>query len=167
MTSLEQLNLLYFVYDLDIPLLNARVPFHKTAFELVKRVSQSKIPDGAIKTQLDKMTQAFFKGLGKDEFFNFSTAVVVSRIQRKWRAYIRNMKLRCAKAWRLDRSFGIPRYHDIDISGLGLRYRGHKEATIAQRCHEGSQGIETSESHSPRAGSRWRFNPQYHCQATA
>ena len=35
------------MYDLDIPLINGRVPFHKTAFELVKRVSQSKIPEGA------------------------------------------------------------------------------------------------------------------------
>jgi hypothetical protein len=35
-----------FVYDLDIPLIKGRVPFHKTAFELVKRVSQSKIPEG-------------------------------------------------------------------------------------------------------------------------
>lgn len=35
-----------FVYDLDIPLVNGRVPFHKTAFELVKRVSMSNIPEG-------------------------------------------------------------------------------------------------------------------------
>jgi hypothetical protein len=34
------------VYDLDIPLLGGRVPFHKTVFELVKRVSQSSIPEG-------------------------------------------------------------------------------------------------------------------------
>lgn len=44
-----------FVYDLDIPLIQGRVPFHKTAFELVKRVSQSKIPDGEVKEQLDKL----------------------------------------------------------------------------------------------------------------
>lgn len=35
-----------FVYDLDIPLVNGRVPFHKTIFELVKRVSHSEIPEG-------------------------------------------------------------------------------------------------------------------------
>ncbi len=35
-----------FVYNLDIPLLGGRVPFHKTIFELVKRVSQDSIPDG-------------------------------------------------------------------------------------------------------------------------
>eukprot|EP00955_Chlamydomonas_euryale_P052906 355308-Chlamydomonas_euryale.AAC.5 len=40
-------DVLRFVYDLDIPLVNGRVPFHKTAFELVKRVSQSNIPEGA------------------------------------------------------------------------------------------------------------------------
>ncbi len=38
-----------FVYDLDIPLVNGRVPFHKTAFELVKRTSQADIPDGQLK----------------------------------------------------------------------------------------------------------------------
>lgn len=35
-----------FVYDLDIPLVNGRVPFHKTAFELVKRCSQAGLPEG-------------------------------------------------------------------------------------------------------------------------
>ena len=38
-----------FVYDLDIPLVNGRVPFHKTAFELVKRTSQTDIPEGQLK----------------------------------------------------------------------------------------------------------------------
>lgn len=35
-----------FVYDLDIPLVNFRVPFHKTAYELVRRCSQANIPEG-------------------------------------------------------------------------------------------------------------------------
>ena len=138
-----------FVYDLDIPLINGRVPFHKTAFELVKRVSQSKIPEGAggeeflpctcrcggwelrsflssvsfssciafisqhpqkatsltphlplmyvhtftltgaVKSQLDKMTKRFFKDLKDDELLNFSVAVVVMKVQRRWRSRVR------------------------------------------------------------------------------
>lgn len=47
-----------FVYDLDIPLVNGRVPFHKTAFELVKRTSQADIPDGQLKVGREAATQA-------------------------------------------------------------------------------------------------------------
>jgi hypothetical protein len=51
------------VYDLDIPLVNGRVPFHKTAFELVKRCSQAAMPEGAIKEQIDRLVDKFFHEL--------------------------------------------------------------------------------------------------------
>jgi hypothetical protein len=41
-----------FVYDLDIPLVGGRVPFHKTIYELVKRVSQSSIPAGELSARV-------------------------------------------------------------------------------------------------------------------
>jgi len=40
-------DVLRFVYSLDIPLLNFRVPFHKTLYELVARCSAARIPEGA------------------------------------------------------------------------------------------------------------------------
>lgn len=43
----ENKDVLRFVYDLDIPLVDGRVPFRKTAFELVKRISKADMPEGA------------------------------------------------------------------------------------------------------------------------
>lgn len=45
-TYADNKDVLRFVYDLDIPLVSGRVPFHKTAFELVKRCSQATMPEG-------------------------------------------------------------------------------------------------------------------------
>lgn len=45
-------DVLRFVFDLDIPLVMGRVPFHKTAFELVRRCSGAQIPEGALKDQV-------------------------------------------------------------------------------------------------------------------
>jgi hypothetical protein len=36
------------MYDLDIPMAQGRVPFHKTIYELVKRVSQIAMPEGEL-----------------------------------------------------------------------------------------------------------------------
>jgi hypothetical protein len=102
-------DVLRFVYDLDIPLVKGRVPFHKTAFELVKRVSQSKIPDGQVKKQLDKLTHHFFKNIKEEDMLNFSTAVVVERVQKRWRARTRAIRLRRRKQWRAQRHEDIPR----------------------------------------------------------
>ncbi|KAL6748527.1 Ion transport protein-domain-containing protein [Haematococcus lacustris] len=102
-------DVLRFVYDLDIPLVAGRVPFHKTAFELVKRVSQSAIPEGALKEQLDRLAEKFFQGLPHDEAINFSMAVTVGRVQRQWRARMRAAKLRRRKTWRAQRD-GAPDY---------------------------------------------------------
>jgi hypothetical protein len=43
---------LRFVFDLDIPLLNGRVPFQRTAYELVRRCSGAEIPEGILKDQV-------------------------------------------------------------------------------------------------------------------
>lgn len=73
-----------FVYDLDIPLVNGRVPFHKTAFELVKRCSQAAMPEGAIKEQIDRLVDKFFRELNEqDEMLNFSVAITVMKVGRR------------------------------------------------------------------------------------
>lgn len=45
-------DVLRFVFDLDIPLLGGRVPFQRTAYELVRRCSGAEIPDGMLKDQV-------------------------------------------------------------------------------------------------------------------
>jgi hypothetical protein len=45
-------DVLRFVFDLDIPLLNGRVPFQRTAYELVRRCSGAEIPEGILKDQV-------------------------------------------------------------------------------------------------------------------
>lgn len=44
--------MLRFVFDLDIPLLAGRVPFQRTAYELVRRCSGAEIPEGMLKDQV-------------------------------------------------------------------------------------------------------------------
>ncbi|KXZ54859.1 hypothetical protein GPECTOR_4g931 [Gonium pectorale] len=103
---------LRFVYDLDIPLVDGRVPFHKTAFELVKRISQTEIPEGQLKAQLEALTQAFFQGLGSnhmDEHMHFSVAISAMLIQRRWRMRMRAARMRKKREWRESRR-GAPRY---------------------------------------------------------
>jgi hypothetical protein len=43
---------LRFVFDLNIPLLAGRVPFQRTAYELVRRCSGAEIPEGMLKDQV-------------------------------------------------------------------------------------------------------------------
>lgn len=38
-------DVLKFVFNLDIPLVNGRVPFHRTVYELVRNVSETQIPE--------------------------------------------------------------------------------------------------------------------------
>ncbi|GIL55074.1 hypothetical protein Vafri_10591, partial [Volvox africanus] len=95
---------LKFVYDLDIPLVGGRVPFHKTAFELVKRISKTDIPDGQLKTQMDGLVEAFFRDLTassqRDDQMHFTVAFSVMLIQRRWRSRFRANRLRIKRAWR-------------------------------------------------------------------
>lgn len=55
---------------------------------------------GALKEQLDRLVEKFFRNLQSDEMLNFSVAVTVGRVQRKWRARMRAAKLMRKKAWR-------------------------------------------------------------------
>ncbi|GIM03601.1 hypothetical protein Vretimale_8332, partial [Volvox reticuliferus] len=95
---------LKFVYDLDIPLVSGRVPFHKTAFELVKRISKTDIPDGQLKTQMDGLVEAFFRDLNtssqRDDQMRFTVAFSVMLIQRRWRSRFRANRLKMKRAWR-------------------------------------------------------------------
>jgi hypothetical protein len=45
-------DVLRFVFDLDIPLQQGRVPFHRAAYELVHRCSGAEIPEGMLKDQV-------------------------------------------------------------------------------------------------------------------
>lgn len=44
--SATNTDVLRFVYSLDIPLIDLRVPFHKTLYELVRRCSGARMPEG-------------------------------------------------------------------------------------------------------------------------
>jgi len=49
-----------FVSSLDVPLSNGRVPFYKTAYELVRRATEAHIPDGGIKDDLTRLINKHF-----------------------------------------------------------------------------------------------------------
>eukprot|EP00798_Chlamydomonas_sp_ICE-L_P015920 gene15920-22054_t len=161
-------DVLRFVYDLDIPLVKGKVPFHKTAFELVKRVSQSNIPEGALKEALDKLVERFFKNLHNDEIFNFSVAVVAGKVQRKWRARMRAAKLRRKKEWRVTRTENIPRYTTIhldkDAAIANFRKIREKEAVLAniRKIREEEKRLaEALGLPQELSKQQWRFNPKY------
>lgn len=48
-----------------------------------------------------------------DETMNFSAAVSVMMIQRKWRSKLRAHKLRRKKEWRRGRTTNVPKYTEI------------------------------------------------------
>lgn len=52
--SASSTDVLRFVFDLDIPLLGGRVPFQRTAYELVRRCSGAEIPQGILKDQVGR-----------------------------------------------------------------------------------------------------------------
>lgn len=87
-------DVLRFVYELDIPIIDGRVPFHRTVYELVRRCSETTMPQGQIKNQLDKLIEKFFNDLPVDDPLNFSTAVLVPRLERRWRARLNAKKVR-------------------------------------------------------------------------
>ncbi|GMH39581.1 hypothetical protein BSKO_07479 [Bryopsis sp. KO-2023] len=101
-------DVLKFVYDLDIPLIDGRVPFHRTAYELVRRCSETLMPQGEIKNQLDRLIEKFFNDLPLDAPLNFSSAVMVPRIERKWRARFQTKKLRRRNDFRKTRTQPLP-----------------------------------------------------------
>lgn len=101
-------DVLKFVYDLDIPLVDGRVPFHRTIYELARRCSETMMPQGEIKNQLDRLTDKFFNTLPMDSALNFSSAVMVPRIERKWRARFQAKKLKRRNDVRQARRVVVP-----------------------------------------------------------
>ncbi|KAG2448926.1 hypothetical protein HYH02_006274 [Chlamydomonas schloesseri] len=161
-------DVLRFVYDLDIPLVNGRVPFHKTAFELVKRCSQATMPEGAIKEQIDRLVDKFFHELAaQDEMLNFSVAITVMKVQRKWRTRMRAAKLRRKNQWRKDRR-DAPTYPDVFINkvSVGEKYEAYRDAQReVAKTWEAAQlasnkKVDKAEL-ARRMEPRWRFNPKY------
>ncbi len=58
--------------------------------------SLSSVPpalQGEMKLQIDRMIAKFFAGLPNDEQLNFSVAVTVMKVQRKWRARMRTLRV--------------------------------------------------------------------------
>ncbi|CAG9463932.1 unnamed protein product [Pedinophyceae sp. YPF-701] len=84
-----------FVLELDIPLdQNGHVPFKRALYELVKKVSFIDIPEGQVKSQIDRLFKKFFHSQETEEHMNFSAYVTVLRVQRRWRLMLRARKLR-------------------------------------------------------------------------
>ncbi len=74
---------------------------------------------GAIKEQIDRLVDKFFHDLAaQDEMLNFSVAITVMKVQRKWRTRMRAAKLRRKKQWRHDRE-DAPLYPEL-VHGKAL-----------------------------------------------
>ncbi|GIL57898.1 hypothetical protein Vafri_13128 [Volvox africanus] len=161
-------DVLRFVYDLDIPLVNARVPFHKTAFELVKRCSQATMPEGAIKEQIDRLVNKFFRELPtQDEMLNFSVAITVMKVQRKWRTRMRAAKLMRKKRWREGRQ-AAPEYPEVysNKALVAERFEAYRESV--REAAKAWEAAQLSYNRKPDKGEtarrtepRWRFSPKY------
>ena len=57
------------------------------------------ILQGEMKLQIDRMIAKFFSSLPVDEQLNFSVAVTVMSVQRKWRQRMKAHKVRPAIPW--------------------------------------------------------------------
>ncbi|GLI63280.1 hypothetical protein VaNZ11_006186 [Volvox africanus] len=161
-------DVLRFVYDLDIPLVNARVPFHKTAFELVKRCSQATMPEGAIKEHMDRLVNKFFRELPtQDEMLNFSVAITVMKVQRKWRTRMRAAKLMRKKRWRQDRQ-AAPEYPEIHSNKALLAEKFEAYRETVREAAKAWEAAQISYNRKPDKGEtarrtepRWRFSAKY------
>jgi len=105
--------LLRFVAGLNIPLEAGRVPFQRTAFELVRRVSETEIPEGNMKAGLDRMVSTAFASSPEDDLMSFNVAMIVLRIQRKWRATVRSNKVKNRLAIRAARCTDMPSLSEL------------------------------------------------------
>ncbi|GAB4819675.1 hypothetical protein N2152v2_006721 [Parachlorella kessleri] len=110
-----------FVFALDIPLVDGKVPFYRTAFELVKKGAHAEIPQGELKSKLDRMIRRFLNKHGaevpENDMMSFSVACTVVRIQRHWRGLVAKRKeeaaIEAAKAAR--RAAGLPSEEDLTV----------------------------------------------------
>lgn len=133
--TVTNIQLLKFVSGLNIPLVNGRVPFHRVLFELVRRVSETEIPEGKMKDGIDEMvSNAFGRGEEGDELMNFNIAIIVTRMQRKWRAVVASNKVKNSVARRRART--IPTVAMSDFHTL-LERKADFRADVALSCLEG------------------------------
>lgn len=81
--------------------------------QYMHRTSLAPCLSGAIKEQIDRLVDKFFHDLAaQDEMLNFSVAITVMKVQRKWRTRMRAAKLRRKKQWRHDRE-DAPLYPEL------------------------------------------------------
>ena len=79
----------HFIKSLNVPLtLDGRVPFRRTAFELVRRVSECDMPPGEMRDRIEYSIRKAFPDIWEpipDEL-SWALLMVVIRVQRHWRA---------------------------------------------------------------------------------
>ena len=71
-------DVLKFVFNLDIPLVNGRVPFHRTVYELVRNVSETQIPEVTVHT-VTSASQENFSETGSAGLIDITSAKLDSR----------------------------------------------------------------------------------------
>jgi hypothetical protein len=186
--SASSTDVLRFVFDLDIPLLNGRVPFHRTAYELVRRCSGAEIPQGILKdqvrqelgrhacgcrhagglrfdchgsapsalhvcphptpAQIDRLVSRAFKNLKADEVLNFSVAVTVMRVQRKWRARMRAAKLKRKREVRAGSRGGSRCGVSVSAASAARAHTQHTHPPVhAPRCRVCCSSARTAALH--------------------
>lgn len=69
--------------------------FASVVYELTRQVCEVAIPEGEIQNQLNKLYRRMFRGtaFAKEEHQNFTTYVVVTRVQKRWRHLCRSKEL--------------------------------------------------------------------------
>ena len=131
--------------------------------------------------QIEKLTHHFFKNLQPEEMLNFSTAVVVMKVQKRWRARTRAIRLRRRRAWRMARREEVPSFgelagsdNDLQYSYAGMvgeKYEEYKRA-VRDQAAAGAAASSLGSASLSSAGAavdplehRWKFNPELHPMA--
>lgn len=93
----------HFIKSLNLPLtLEGRVPFRRTAFELVRRVSECDMPPGEMRDRIEYSIRKAFPDIWEpipDEL-SWAALMCVIRVQRHWRTLSANRKKRAEEAAR-------------------------------------------------------------------
>jgi hypothetical protein len=74
--------------------------------------------------QIDALVARHFRGLKSDNLLNFSVAMTVMAVQRKWRARMKVVQLKRKKEARAARGMSVPSWEDT----VAARYRLLKAA---------------------------------------
>ena len=127
----------HFIKSLSVPLTpDGRVPFRRTAFELVRRVSECDMPPGEMRDRIEYSIRKAFPDIWEpipDEL-SWSALMCVIRVQRHWRALSASRKAASAAAkrksmGRLSNSirggvgFFIPRFQSALTHRMVLAFR--------------------------------------------